>query len=179
MDYKNNQIEVSVRLVRDGSGWMERPRPHVCCHCLSSPSAGASPDSKSFRLCLSLSVWEIIHNLGNPSSMRRAATAPSSRGEKNPRTLSPIRGAGKGGALEKVQKTAEEVKKELEKKDELATVQPKPREVVVQGEQSSTFWPLPIDIAPVFERWRAAGSRLYWSYLCLCSAKTCATASSA
>jgi predicted PurR-regulated permease PerM len=68
-----------------------------------------------------------------------------------------IRGAGKGGALEKVQKTAEEVKKELEKKDELAKAQPKPREVVVQGEQSSTFWPLPIDIAPMFERLASGG----------------------
>jgi predicted PurR-regulated permease PerM len=71
--------------------------------------------------------------------------------------IADIRGAGKGGALEKVQKTAEEVKKELEKKDEPATVQPKPREVVVQGEQSSTFWPLPIDIAPMFERLASGG----------------------
>ena len=49
------------------------------------------------------------------------------------------------------------MKKELEKKDEPAKVQPKPREVVVQGEQSSTFWPLPIDIAPVFERLASGG----------------------
>lgn len=73
------------------------------------------------------------------------------------RKIADIRGAGKGGALEKVQKTAEEVKKELEKKDEAARVQPKPREVVVQGEQSSTFWPLPLDIAPVFERLASGG----------------------
>ena len=73
------------------------------------------------------------------------------------RKIADIRGAGKGGALEKVQKTAEEVKKELEKKDEAAKVQPKPREVVVQGEQSSTFWPLPLDIAPVFERLASGG----------------------
>jgi predicted PurR-regulated permease PerM len=71
--------------------------------------------------------------------------------------IADIRGAGKGGALEKVQKTAEEVKKELEKKDEPAKAQPKPREVVVQGEQSSTFWPLPIDIAPMFERLASGG----------------------
>ena len=73
------------------------------------------------------------------------------------RKIADIRGAGKGGALEKVQKTAEEMKKELEKKDEPAKVQPKPREVVVQGEQSSTFWPLPLDIAPVFERLASGG----------------------
>ena len=71
--------------------------------------------------------------------------------------IADIRGAGKGGALEKVQKTAEEVKKELEKKDEPAKVQPKPREVVVQGQQSSTFWPVPLDIAPMFERLASGG----------------------
>jgi predicted PurR-regulated permease PerM len=71
--------------------------------------------------------------------------------------IADIRGAGKGGALEKVQKTAEEVKKELEKKDEPAKVQPKPREVVVQAEQSSTFWPVPLDIAPMLERLAGGG----------------------
>jgi predicted PurR-regulated permease PerM len=71
--------------------------------------------------------------------------------------IADIRGAGKGGALEKVQKTAEEVKKELEKKDEPVKVQPKAREVVVQGEQSSTFWPIPLDIAPMFERLASGG----------------------
>jgi predicted PurR-regulated permease PerM len=69
--------------------------------------------------------------------------------------IADIRGVGKGGALEKVQKTAEEVKKELEKKD--GPTQPRPREVVVQGEQSSTFWPLPLDIAPMFERLASVG----------------------
>jgi predicted PurR-regulated permease PerM len=71
--------------------------------------------------------------------------------------IADIRGAGKGGALEKVQKTAEEVKKELEKNDEPVKAQPKPREVVVQAEQSSTFWPLPLDIAPMFERLASGG----------------------
>jgi predicted PurR-regulated permease PerM len=71
--------------------------------------------------------------------------------------IADIRGAGKGGVIEKVQETAEEVKKELEKKDEAAKIEPKPREVVVQGEQSSTFWPLPLDIAPMFERLASGG----------------------
>src|SRR5262249_47401098 len=66
--------------------------------------------------------------------------------------IADIRGVSKGGALEKVQKTAEEMKKELEKKEGSAQAQPKPREVVVQGEQSSTFWPVPLDIAPMLER---------------------------
>src|SRR5262245_1535527 len=71
--------------------------------------------------------------------------------------IADIRGAGKGGALEKVQKTAEEMKQELEKKDGPAQVQPKPREVVVQGEQSSTFWPIPVDFAPMLERLASGG----------------------
>jgi predicted PurR-regulated permease PerM len=71
--------------------------------------------------------------------------------------MADIRGAGKGGALEKVQTTAEEVKKELERKDEPAKVQLKPREVVVQAEQSSTFWPVPLDIAPMLERLASGG----------------------
>jgi predicted PurR-regulated permease PerM len=71
--------------------------------------------------------------------------------------IADIRSAGKGGALETVQKTAEEVKKELEKKDEPVKAQPKPREVVVQAEQSSTFWPLPLDIAPMLERLASGG----------------------
>jgi hypothetical protein len=47
-----------------------------------------------------------------------------------------IREAGKGGALEKVQKTAEDVKEEFQKQDEPARVQAKPREVVVKAEES-------------------------------------------
>jgi predicted PurR-regulated permease PerM len=71
--------------------------------------------------------------------------------------IADIRGASKGGALEKVQKTAEEVKKELAKNDEAVKAQPKPREVVVQAEPSSTFWPVPLDIAPMLERLASSG----------------------
>ena len=71
--------------------------------------------------------------------------------------IADIRNAGKGGALEKVQKTAEQVKEELEKKDEAAKTEPKPRAVVVEAEQSSTFWPVPLGIAPMFERLASGG----------------------
>ena len=67
-----------------------------------------------------------------------------------------IRGAGKGGALEKIRETAEEVKEELGK-DEPAKPSEKPREVVVQAEESSTFWPLPLATAPMLERLAAGG----------------------
>ena len=62
--------------------------------------------------------------------------------------ISDIRGAGKGGALEKIRETAEEVKEEFSK-DEPAAAASKPREVVVQSEESSTFWPMPLATAPM------------------------------
>jgi len=71
--------------------------------------------------------------------------------------IADIREAGKGGALEKVQKTAEDVKEEFQKKDEPARVQAKPREVVVNAEESSTFWPVPLAVGPMAERFAGAG----------------------
>jgi predicted PurR-regulated permease PerM len=71
--------------------------------------------------------------------------------------IADIREAGRGGALEKVQKTAADVKEQFQKNDEPARVQEKPREVVVKGEQSSTFWPVPLDLGPMVERFAGAG----------------------
>ena len=65
-----------------------------------------------------------------------------------------IRGAGKGGALEKVKETAKEVTEELKK--EPSALQ-KPREVVVQGDEATTFWPFSPAAAPMFERLAGAG----------------------
>ena len=70
--------------------------------------------------------------------------------------ISDIRGAGKGGAIEKIRETAEEVKEEFSK-EETAKPSSKPREVVVQSEQSSTFWPLPLATAPMLERMASGG----------------------
>jgi predicted PurR-regulated permease PerM len=71
--------------------------------------------------------------------------------------IADIREAGKGGALEKVQKTAEDVKEQFQQKDAAARVQEKPREVVVKAEQSSTFWPVPLAVGPTVERFASAG----------------------
>jgi predicted PurR-regulated permease PerM len=71
--------------------------------------------------------------------------------------IADIREAGKGGALEKVQKTAEDVKEEFQKNDEPARVQEKPREVVVKTEESSTFWPIPLAVGKMVERFAGAG----------------------
>ena len=71
--------------------------------------------------------------------------------------IADIREAGKGGALEKVQKTAEDVKEEFQKNDEPARVQEKPRAVVVKAEESSTFWAIPLAVGPMVERFAGAG----------------------
>ncbi len=71
--------------------------------------------------------------------------------------ITDIREAGKGGVLEKVQKTAEDVQDQFQKEDKPATVQEKPREVVVKAEQSSTFWPVPLAVGPTVERFASAG----------------------
>ena len=65
-----------------------------------------------------------------------------------------IRGAGKGGALENLKETAKEVTEELNKEPGAAQ---KPREVVVQGEEATTFWPFSPAAAPMLERLAGAG----------------------
>ena len=65
-----------------------------------------------------------------------------------------LRGAGKGGALENLKDTAKEVTEELNK--DPSSVQ-KPREVVVQGDEATTFWPFSPVAAPMLERLAGAG----------------------
>ena len=65
-----------------------------------------------------------------------------------------IRGAGKGGALENLKETAKEVTEELNKDPSTAQ---KPREVVVQGDEATTFWPFSPAAAPMLERLAGAG----------------------
>ena len=72
--------------------------------------------------------------------------------------IADVRGTGKGGALEKVQKTVEEVKSEIQKSD----TPPKAKEqsahpVVVKAEESSTFWPIPLAVGSMVERFAGAG----------------------
>ena len=65
-----------------------------------------------------------------------------------------IRGAGKGGVFEKVQETAKEVTEELKQEPSAAQT---PREVVVQGDEGTTFWPVSPVAAPMLERMAGAG----------------------
>ena len=68
--------------------------------------------------------------------------------------IADVRGAGKGSAWEKMKETAKEVKKELSKDPSSA---PQPRPVVVQGEESTTFWPISPSAASMFDRLAGAG----------------------
>jgi predicted PurR-regulated permease PerM len=71
--------------------------------------------------------------------------------------ISDVRGAGKGGALEKVQKAIEEVEDEIQKKEKPVKGKEKPRSVVVEPQESSRFWPIPLAPAAMLEPLAAAG----------------------
>ena len=69
--------------------------------------------------------------------------------------IADVRGAGKGGALEKVQKTVEDVKSEIQKDD--APAKAEPSTVVMQPVESFAFWPVPLAVGPMLERFASAG----------------------
>jgi predicted PurR-regulated permease PerM len=71
--------------------------------------------------------------------------------------IADVRGAGKGGALEKVQKTFEQVKSEIQKGDEFTKAKGQGRSVIVQPLESFAFWPVPLSFGPFVERFASAG----------------------
>ncbi len=71
--------------------------------------------------------------------------------------IADVRGAGKGGALEKVQKTVEEVKSEIQNGDEPTKAKDQRRPVIVQPVESFAFWPVPMAVGPMAERFASAG----------------------
>jgi predicted PurR-regulated permease PerM len=71
--------------------------------------------------------------------------------------ISDVRGAGKGGTLEKVQKAIEELKDEIQKKDVPLKDKEKPRPVVVEAQESSRFWPIPLASAAMLKPLAAGG----------------------
>jgi predicted PurR-regulated permease PerM len=71
--------------------------------------------------------------------------------------IADVRGAGKGGVLEKVQKAIEEVKDEIQKKEIPLKDKQKPSPVVVKAEESSRFWPIPLASTAMLEPLAAAG----------------------
>ncbi len=75
--------------------------------------------------------------------------------------ISDVRGAGKGGALENVQKAINQVKEEIQKKQEPAEKLSKdkeiPRPVVVEAKESSRFWPVPLASTAMLEPLAAIG----------------------
>jgi predicted PurR-regulated permease PerM len=66
-----------------------------------------------------------------------------------------LRAFKRGGALEKVEQTVEDVKSELKKTEDPSDQQPS--QVVVAAEQESAFWPIPLATGPMLERVAAAG----------------------
>jgi predicted PurR-regulated permease PerM len=75
--------------------------------------------------------------------------------------ISDVRGAGKGGALENVQKAIDEVKEEIQKRQEPSEKPSKdkeiPRPVVVEAKESSRFWPVPLASTAMLEPLAAVG----------------------
>ncbi len=72
--------------------------------------------------------------------------------------IADLRNFKKGGALEKVEETVEDVKSELNKSK--PTQGEPPREVVVSAEEESAFWPIPLATGPMVERLAAVGLAL-------------------
>jgi predicted PurR-regulated permease PerM len=70
--------------------------------------------------------------------------------------IADVRQMGKGGTIEKVQKSVEEIKEEINKPD-VEKSQTSPSEVVVRGKEATTFWPVPIAAGPLVERLASAG----------------------
>jgi len=70
--------------------------------------------------------------------------------------IADLRSLTSGGALEKVEQTVKDVKKELEETKDPAS-EPKPSQVVVAAEEESVFWPIPLATGPMLERLAASG----------------------
>jgi predicted PurR-regulated permease PerM len=94
--------------------------------------------------------WFVAHQIGG-----LANELPQYR--RNIRAkIADLRDFKKGGALEKVEETVEDVKSELGKSTPTGKGPP-PREVVVAAEEESGFWPIPLATGPIVERLAAVG----------------------
>jgi predicted PurR-regulated permease PerM len=71
--------------------------------------------------------------------------------------IADVRGAGKGGALEKVQKTVDEVASEIQKGEGPTKAKDQRPPVIVQPAESFAFWPIPLAVGPMVERFASAG----------------------
>jgi predicted PurR-regulated permease PerM len=71
--------------------------------------------------------------------------------------IADVRGAGKGGALEKVQKTVDEVASEIQKGEGPTKAKDQRPPVIVQPADSFAFWPVPAAVGPMVERFASAG----------------------
>ncbi|MGH7926748.1 MAG: AI-2E family transporter, partial [Candidatus Binatia bacterium] len=71
--------------------------------------------------------------------------------------IADVRQMGKGGTLERVQESVEEIKEEINKTEPGKKSESSPREVLVKGQDSTTFWPVPAVAGSLVERLASAG----------------------
>ena len=71
--------------------------------------------------------------------------------------IADVRGAAKGGAIEKVQQTVEAVTSEIHQDDEPVKGKDQRPPVIVQPTEAFTFWPVPSAIGPMLERFASVG----------------------
>jgi predicted PurR-regulated permease PerM len=71
--------------------------------------------------------------------------------------IADVRQMGKGGAIERVQESVEEIKEEINKVEPGKKGTSSPREVVVKGQESATSWPVPAVAGSLVERLASAG----------------------
>jgi predicted PurR-regulated permease PerM len=70
--------------------------------------------------------------------------------------ITDLRALKKGGALDKMEQTVDEVKSEL-KKPQNGVKEAPPNQVIVAAEEDSVFWPIPLATGPMVERIAATG----------------------
>jgi predicted PurR-regulated permease PerM len=73
------------------------------------------------------------------------------------RKIADVRQIGKGGTIERVQESVEEIKEEINKSEPTKKGESSPREVLVKGQDSATFWPVPAVAGTLVERLAGAG----------------------
>ena len=71
--------------------------------------------------------------------------------------IADVRAAGKGGNWKRCKKLSRRSKKRFRRLRSPQRSKQNPRPVVVEAEQSATFWPVPIAIGPLVERLASAG----------------------
>lgn len=101
---------------------------------------------------LGAGVWAVTRELGG-----FANALPEYRTNIRQK-IADVRGAGRGGSVEKVQRTLDEIQSEMNREaSSAASPRPRSEAAVVQSQQVSSLWGLPAWIAPLVEPLSTAG----------------------